>query len=161
EIDNVRLRAIAPDGHVTLANARRALSNGDGSEVQLLGGAHVVREGLNGDEPVEFRGEFLHAFLTTERVRSHLPVVVTHGGAEVQAWVQSQGMDASRVAVYAADVRDIGGIVEAGRQCIAAQGLPDVVIANAGISIGVDTAVFEDLEVMRATYETNNLGMAA
>jgi len=85
EIDNVRLRAIAPDGHVTLANARRALSNGDGSEVQLLGGAHVVREGLNGDEPVEFRGEFLHAFLTTERVRSHLPVVVTHGNTEVHA----------------------------------------------------------------------------
>jgi len=85
EIDNVRLRAIAPDGHVTLASARRALSNGDGSEVQLLGGAHVVREGLNGDEPVEFRGEFLHAFLDTERVRSHLPVVVTRGGTEVHA----------------------------------------------------------------------------
>ena len=37
----------------------------------------------------------------------------------------------------------------------------DVVIANAGISIGMDTAMFEDLEVMRAIYETNNLGMAA
>jgi lipopolysaccharide export system protein LptC len=85
EIDNVRLRAVAPDGHVTLANARRALSNGDGSEVQLQGGAHVVREGLAGDEPVEFRGEFLHAFLNTERVRSHLPVVVTRGGMEVHA----------------------------------------------------------------------------
>jgi len=36
-----------------------------------------------------------------------------------------------------------------------------VVIANAGISLGVDTAIFEDLEVMRRTYETNNLGMAA
>jgi lipopolysaccharide export system protein LptC len=85
EIDNVRLRAIAPDGHVTLANARRALSNGDGSEVQLMGGAHVVRQGLSGDEPVEFRGEFLHAFLDTERVRSHLPVIVTRGGMEVHA----------------------------------------------------------------------------
>ena len=33
--------------------------------------------------------------------------------------------------------------------CIAAQGVPDVVIANAGISVGIDTEVFEDLEVMR------------
>ena len=36
-----------------------------------------------------------------------------------------------------------------------------MVIANAGISIGMDTAVLSDLEVMRATYETNNLGLAA
>jgi len=49
----------------------------------------------------------------------------------------------------------------AGRACIAAQGLPDVVIANAGISVGVDTAIESDLDVIRATLETNNLGMAA
>jgi lipopolysaccharide export system protein LptC len=85
EIDNVRVRAIAPDGRVTLATARSALANGDGSEVQLQGGAHVVREGANGDPALEFRGEFLHAFLNTEQVRSHLPVVVTHGGIELRA----------------------------------------------------------------------------
>ena len=67
----------------------------------------------------------------------------------------------TRVAVYAVDVRDVGAIVEAGRSCIAAHGLPDVVIANAGISVGMDTAQAADLEVMRRTYETNNLGMAA
>lgn len=85
EIDNVRVRAVAPDGRVTLANARAALANGDGSEVQLRGGAHVVRQGLAGEEPMEFRGEFLHAFLNTERVSSHLPVTVTRGGMEVRA----------------------------------------------------------------------------
>lgn len=85
EIDNVRVRAIAPDGRVTRANARTALSNSDGSEIQLQGGAHVVREGLTGEDPIEFRGEFLHAFLNTERVRSHLPVTVTRGGMEVHA----------------------------------------------------------------------------
>jgi len=85
EIDNARVRAIASDARVTLANARMALSNGDGSEVQLQGGAHVVREGLAGEQPVEFRGEFLHAFLNTEQVRSHLPVTVTRGGTEVHA----------------------------------------------------------------------------
>jgi short-subunit dehydrogenase len=87
--------------------------------------------------------------------------LVARRSAEVQAWAQSQGMDAARVAVYAADVRDVDAITAAGRQCIATQGLPDVVVANAGISVGIDTAVFEDLEVMRSTYETNNIGMAA
>ncbi|CAN5465788.1 SDR family oxidoreductase [soil metagenome] len=81
--------------------------------------------------------------------------------AEVQAWAQAQGFDAATYAVYAADVRDVPAITAAGRECIAAQGVPDVVIANAGISIGMDTAVYDDLEVMRATFETNNLGLAA
>lgn len=83
EIDNPRIRAVSPDGRVTLANARMAVSNGDGSEVQLQGGARVVREGRPGEDPVQFRGEFLHAFLNTEQVRSHLPVTVTRGGMEV------------------------------------------------------------------------------
>jgi short-subunit dehydrogenase len=87
--------------------------------------------------------------------------LVARRGAEVQAWAQAQGFDAARVAVYTADVREIESITAAGRECIAAHGLPDVVIANAGISVGIDTAVADDLEVMRATYETNNLGMAA
>jgi lipopolysaccharide export system protein LptC len=85
EIDNPRIRAIAPDGRVTLATARQALSNGDASEVQLRGGAHVVREATAKDEAIEFRGEFLHAFLATERVRSHLPVTVRRGGSEIHA----------------------------------------------------------------------------
>ncbi len=42
-----------------------------------------------------------------------------------------------------------------------AQGTPDIVIANAGISVGMDTAVASDLEVMRSTLETNLLGTAA
>jgi len=87
--------------------------------------------------------------------------LVARRAAEVQAWAEAQGFAADRFAVYAADVRDIAAIAGVGRACIAAQGLPDVVIANAGISIGIDTAIFDDLEVMRATYETNNLGLAA
>jgi short-subunit dehydrogenase len=87
--------------------------------------------------------------------------LVARRAAEVQAWASAQGFDASRCAVYAADVRDVAAITGAGRACIAAQGLPDVVIANAGISVGIDTAIESDLEVMRAVYETNNLGAAA
>jgi lipopolysaccharide export system protein LptC len=85
EIDRPRIRAVAPDGRVTLASARRALSNGDGSEVQLIGEAQVVREAVAGQEAIEFRGEFLHAFLSSEKVRSHLPVVVRRGATEVRA----------------------------------------------------------------------------
>jgi short-subunit dehydrogenase len=87
--------------------------------------------------------------------------LVARRAAEVQAWASSQGIDASRFAVYAADVRNVDSIFAAGRSCIDAQGLPDVVIANAGISVGIDTAIRDDLEVMRSTYETNNLGMTA
>ena len=70
---------------MTLATARRALANGDGSEVQLLGDARVVRPANGKEEAVEFRGEFLHAFRNVEQVRSHLPVVVTQGTSVVRA----------------------------------------------------------------------------
>jgi len=88
EVDQVQVRAVAADGRVTLARSHRALANGDGSEVQLIGDARVDSRGPRG-EPIQFRGEFLHAFLNTERLRSHLPVVVTSEGSEFRA----AGMD--------------------------------------------------------------------
>ena len=87
--------------------------------------------------------------------------LVARRGAELQAWVDAQGLPADRACVYAADVRDVHSIVDAGKACLAAQGVPDVVVASAGISVGIDTADFNDLEVLRATFETNNIGMAA
>lgn len=84
EIDGVRIRATAPDGRITNATARQAVANGDGSEVQLLGGAEVISQ-VPGGERLEVRGEFLHAFLRFERLRSHLPVQVRHGGTEARA----------------------------------------------------------------------------
>jgi short-subunit dehydrogenase len=79
----------------------------------------------------------------------------------LQAWAQAQGFAAGEFGVFGADVRDVQSITAAGRACVSEMGLPDVVIANAGVSIGMDTADFDDLDVMRATFETNNLGMAA
>ena len=87
--------------------------------------------------------------------------LVARREAELRQWADAQGIPADRLAVYPADVRDVAAITAAGRACIAGQGLPDVVIANAGISVGMDTAEPADLEVMRATLETNVLGMAA
>jgi short-subunit dehydrogenase len=81
--------------------------------------------------------------------------------AEIESWAQAQQLPADRYAVYAADVADTGSIVAAGRACIASQGVPDAVIANAGISIGVDTAMREDLDVIARTFATNNVGLAA
>jgi short-subunit dehydrogenase len=80
---------------------------------------------------------------------------------EVQAWASANGISASRFQVYGADVSGVDSIVAAGQACIAAQGLPDVVIANAGISIGMDTAHREDIDVMAQTFSTNNIGAAA
>jgi hypothetical protein len=79
----------------------------------------------------------------------------------MQAWADSHQLTAERCAIYAADVGDDAAITAAARACIASQGLPDLVIANAGISLGVDTAYFEDLAVMRQVYATNVFGMAA
>jgi short-subunit dehydrogenase len=76
-------------------------------------------------------------------------------------WARAQGLGEDRCGVYRADVADPDAIVAAGQACIEAQGLPDVVIANAGISVGMDTAEREDLDVMRDTFATNNLGLAA
>jgi lipopolysaccharide export system protein LptC len=85
EIDAVHMRAMSAGPHVTVATARRALVNGAATEVQLLGGAQVVREAAGGAPALEFRGEFLHAYLDSERVRSHLPVTIRRGGTEFRA----------------------------------------------------------------------------
>jgi short-subunit dehydrogenase len=62
---------------------------------------------------------------------------------------------------YAADVAQPEQIIAAAQACIQRQGLPQVVIANAGISVGMDTSQREDLEVMRDTLAINNVGMAS
>lgn len=84
EIDQVRMRSINPEGLVTTATANRAYANSDGSEVQLTGNAKVIREAsqdASGKETprLEYRGEFLHAFLNEERVTSHKPVLLIRG----------------------------------------------------------------------------------
>ena len=88
--------------------------------------------------------------------------LVARRGDEVAAWADARRASTRTAArVYGADVRDVAASSPPASACIAAQGVPDVVIANAGISVGMDTAERADLEVMRATFETNNLGMAA
>lgn len=79
----------------------------------------------------------------------------------VLAWAQTQGWNTARFAVYSADVAVIDSVIAAGQLCLSQQGVPDVVIACAGFSTGVDIAYREDLDVMARTFATNNVGMAA
>lgn len=87
--------------------------------------------------------------------------LVARRTAEIEQWAQTRGVQPDRYAVYGADVADISSIVAAGQACLSRQGLPDVVIANAGISVGVDTAAREDLDAMAQTFAVNNVGLAA
>jgi lipopolysaccharide export system protein LptC len=83
EIDQPRIRSFSDKGALTVATAKRAISNGDASEVQLFGDAVVTREGANArgaaQPTLQIRGEFLHAFMAEERVKSHLPVTLRRG----------------------------------------------------------------------------------
>ncbi len=87
--------------------------------------------------------------------------LVARRTSEVKTWASAQGISPDSYEIYSADVSVTDSIVAAGRDCIARQGLPDVVIANAGISVGMDTAVLSDIDVMARTFATNNIGMAA
>jgi short-subunit dehydrogenase len=79
----------------------------------------------------------------------------------IEAWAHERQLGADRCLAYAADVQQVDSIVGAAERCIAQQGLPDVVIANAGISLGMDTAIREDLQVLAETLAVNNIGLAA
>ncbi|NVM89354.1 SDR family oxidoreductase [Variovorax sp. SG517] len=80
---------------------------------------------------------------------------------EIESWASARQLGADRWRVYGADVAQTDSIVAAGKACIEQQGLPDVVIANAGISVGIDTAEREDIDVMARTFATNNVGLMA
>ena len=89
EIDAIRIRAFDERGRLTTATANRGLTNEDGSEVQLIGKAVVVREadttGVKTTPRTEYKGEFLHAFLNTEQVKSSKPVELTRGSDRFSA----------------------------------------------------------------------------
>ncbi|SEJ94774.1 Short-chain dehydrogenase [Variovorax sp. OK605] len=87
--------------------------------------------------------------------------LVARRTAEIESWAQARRISADRYQIYSADVAQTDSIVAAGHACIAQQGLPDVVIANAGISVGIDTGERSDLDVLAQTFATNNVGLAA
>lgn len=82
EVEQPRIRSFGQDGVLMFATARRAVSNADGSELQLIGDAVVTREvGGKAGSKLEIRGEFLHFFVDAEKLRSHKPVKLVRGGS--------------------------------------------------------------------------------
>jgi len=60
---------------------------------------------------------------------------------------------------YPCDVRDAAAMRAAAEAFISKHGVPDLVIGNAGVSYGNDTAIAEDVEVFREILEINVLGL--
>lgn len=84
EVTQPRLRSFDELGRPTVATARRGVSNADGSEVKLYDDAVVVREAApkagGGETPrLQFRGDYLHAFVNEDRVQSDQPVELMRG----------------------------------------------------------------------------------
>jgi short-subunit dehydrogenase len=65
----------------------------------------------------------------------------------------------ANVRTYAGDVRDAAALSAVAADFIARFGVPDVVIAGAGVSRGTLTSHAEDLQAFRAVFDTNVLGM--
>ena len=64
-----------------------------------------------------------------------------------------------RVFCYVLDVRDAAAVQNAANDFIARAGVPDVVIANAGVSVGTLTEHAEDLAIFQQVMDINVLGM--
>ena len=65
----------------------------------------------------------------------------------------------TRCEIYAASVTDVAAMKQAGADFIQRHGVPDIVIANAGISIGNLTDEPDDVDVFREILDVNVLGM--
>ena len=59
---------------------------------------------------------------------------------------------------YAADVTDAASLARAAGVFMERHGVPDVVIACAGVSIGIDSALRDDVPVFKQVMDTNVLG---
>lgn len=64
-------------------------------------------------------------------------------------------------AAYALDVSDAPALAAAAADFMARHGAPDIVIANAGVSVGTLSECPEDLAAFRKVMDTNVYGMAA
>ena len=64
-----------------------------------------------------------------------------------------------QVFIYALDVRDAVAVQHAAADCMARAGCPDVVIANAGVSVGTLTEFAEDIAAFQQVMDINVLGM--
>jgi hypothetical protein len=64
-----------------------------------------------------------------------------------------------KVFCYTLDVRDTAAIRDAANDFMAQAGVPDIVIANAGVSRGTLTEYTEDIDAFQQVFDTNVMGM--
>lgn len=98
EIDGVRLRSVSAQGGVITASADRALTNGDGSDVQMFGDARVLRSAYtqtSGQQipEGELQSEFFRIYTNLERLSTDKPVLLLRGNDRFSA----DGMDFDNV----------------------------------------------------------------
>jgi len=67
----------------------------------------------------------------------------------------------TRVCIYALDVADSAALAAAAQDFIVRHGVPDIVIANAGISAGTRSELAADIAVLSRIMQINMLGLAA
>lgn len=90
KIEQAEVLSFAQKGQRITANANQAVSNSDGTEIQLFGDVVIVRETLPIAEntqknasavaaKLEFRGDFLHLYTQTEQIYSNKPVTLLRG----------------------------------------------------------------------------------
>lgn len=61
--------------------------------------------------------------------------------------------------IYQADVRDAAAMKLAAADFMARHGVPDIVVANAGVSRGTLTEIEDDLKAFQETFDINVMGM--
>ena len=82
--------------------------------------------------------------------------LVARGKSALQALASSL---ASPADIFPADVRDSAAMANAANEFMARHGCPDIVIANAGVSVGTLTELPEDLAAFKDVLDINVLGM--
>ncbi len=89
EITQPKLQTFDIHQNMTRASANQAFTNADGSELQLLGQAVVVRElpkqGERPNEQLEMRSEFLDFLIDEDKLFTHEPVELKKGKSSFRA----------------------------------------------------------------------------
>jgi lipopolysaccharide export system protein LptC len=90
EIEAPQVQVMDINQHKTTANSSRAISNADGSELQMIGNAVLVKtqyevSNKNKKNLFELRSEYLDFMLDEEIVKTHLPVQIKKGNNYFEA----------------------------------------------------------------------------
>jgi len=84
-IEQPMVHSVSRSGRMTTAVAKRALSNEDGSEVQLMGQAVLHKQAMHPEPALTLRSDFIHLFANTDSVVTNTPVKIERGENRFQA----------------------------------------------------------------------------